>query len=90
VVAGNTHQCKAAVERFLGHYGFGAGPLVAQATPRAAMAEQIQKFAHVWVERRDYFRSIDGTLRTDYVDPMTDVFLRWLEALAAEVGAGKP
>jgi hypothetical protein len=90
VVAGNTNQRKAAVERFLGHYGFGAGPLVAQATPRAAMAEQIQKFAHVWVERRDYFRSIDGTLRTDYVDPMTDVFLRWLEALAAEVGAGKP
>ncbi|MDA0159311.1 hypothetical protein OM076_03455 [Solirubrobacter ginsenosidimutans] len=92
--APNTSRRKGAVERFARHYGFSVGgPSAAfpdQAAPRAAMAHQIELFAHVWVERRDYFRSIDGTLVSDYVEPMTDVFLRWLDALAAQVGAGTP
>ncbi|HEY6887985.1 MAG TPA: hypothetical protein VI300_09405, partial [Solirubrobacter sp.] len=90
--AQNTSRRKGAVERFARHYGFSVGgPSAAfpdQAAPRAAMAHQIDLFAHVWVERRDYFRSIDGTLHSDYVEPMTDVFLRWLDALATQVGAG--
>jgi hypothetical protein len=90
----NTSRRKSAVERFVRHYGFSVGgpsaALPDQQTPRDQMAHQIQLFARVWVERRDYFRTIDGTLRTDYVDPMTDVFLRWLHELALEVGAGTP
>jgi hypothetical protein len=92
--APNTSRRKSAVERFARHYGFSVGgPSAAfpdQSAARAAMAQQVQLFARVWVERRDYWRTIDGTLRTDFVDPMTHVFLRWLDALATEVGAGTP
>jgi hypothetical protein len=92
--APSTSRRKSAVERFARHYGFSVGgpsaAFPAQSAARAAMAQQVQLFARVWVERRDYWRTIDGTLRTDFVDPMTHVFLRWLDALATEVGAGTP
>jgi hypothetical protein len=92
--AQNTSRRRSAVERFLAHYGFATGTPAAALVDqpaRASMADQIQLFARVWVERRDYFRSIDDSaLRSQYVEPMADEFLRWLDALAADTGARTP
>lgn len=85
---------KAAVENFLRHYGFGFGgpyaPLAAQPA-RDDMVHQIETFANVWLDNRDYKLLGQPMWRVNevhrYSQLMGDRLLEWLEKLAVEVGA---
>lgn len=87
-----TTKRKSAIERFLRHYGFKtASPLKSQAAPRADIAKQIGLFAAMWIRNRAGIKTITTystpDLTTWYVEPMTDRFLNWLDALAKTNGA---
>ena len=86
---------RTAVEQFLRHYGFGFGggpwaPLVAHPA-RDDMVHQIETFANVWLDNRDYKLLGQPLWRVNeahrYSQLMGDRFLEWLEKLAVEVGA---
>jgi hypothetical protein len=55
------------------------------------MARQIKLFAEMWIRKRANVKTIvsysKADLNTWYVEPMTDRFLDWLDALARANGA---
>jgi hypothetical protein len=86
----HTSRRRSAVERFLSHYGFVTqGPqLRAQASARAGMAHQIGLFAEVWIRNRAPITgSSSPAMYSDFVEPLTDRFLDWLQRMVSETGA---
>ena len=86
----HTSRRRSAVERFLTHYGFVTqGPqLRSQATARAGMAHQIGLFAEVWISNRaPIMGSSSPSMYSDFVEPMTDRLLDFLQRMVTETGA---
>jgi hypothetical protein len=73
---------KAAIQRFLEHYGFTKAQGLADQEAADKIEKQIEKFAYVWMK---YRRSVvtDTELFDTYLEAMTDRFLNWLEGFAA-------
>jgi hypothetical protein len=87
-----TTKRKTAIERFLKNYGFKtSSPLVSQSVPANKMMEQIRLFAKMWIRNRGSISTIVAYSESDltkwYVEPMTALFLTWLDTLAKANGA---